>query len=63
MQQKNSTNPEHDQLIRHDVSHTPSASAWVVDSKRLVPGKWSEAMAHKGCDCSGCGAPAIHKKN
>lgn len=62
MQQKNATNPVHNKLIRHDVSHTPSTSLWVVDSQRLVPGKQNEAIAHKGCD-SGCGAPAVLKKN
>ncbi len=62
MQQKNSTNPAHDPSMRHDVSHTPSASLWVVDSQRLAPGKRNKAMVHKGCD-GGCGAPAVHKKN
>jgi hypothetical protein len=64
MQQKNLTNTVHDPSIRHDVTHTPSGSPWVVDSKRLVPGKWSEAMVHKGCDCGGGGGcPAVNKNN
>jgi hypothetical protein len=55
VKQKNLTKPVHDPSIRHAVTHTPSVSPWVVDSKQLVPGKWSVAMVHKGCDYGGGG--------
>jgi hypothetical protein len=62
MQQKNSTNPVHDQLIRHGVSHTPSASIWVVDSKPLELNKNNVMIAQAGC--FHCGeAPALDKNS
>ena len=61
MQQINLTKSVHDQLIRHGVSHTPSASLWVVDSKPLEPGKYSVAMVHIGCDSCSSWLPAVGK--
>ena len=62
MQKKNSTNAVQGQSVRHEARDLASAPRWVVDSKRLEPGKYSLATAHRGCD-SGCGAPAVGKKN
>jgi hypothetical protein len=60
MQQKNSTNPVYGQSVRHEARDLTSAPRWVVDSKRLEPGKYSVVMAHRGS--SGCDAPANAKK-
>jgi hypothetical protein len=61
MQQKNLTTNLRGQSVRQEARGLASASRWVVDSKRLEPGKYSVATAHRGCD-SGCGAPAVEKK-
>ncbi len=61
MQQKNSTNPVYGQSVRHEARGLASAPRWVVDSKRLEPGKRSVTMAHRGSDCAG-EAPAVEKK-
>ena len=63
MQQNNSTHAEHGQSVRHEARGLASAPRWVVDSKRLEPGKYSAAMAQSGCANDCCAAPAVEKKN
>lgn len=57
MQQKKSFNNEQYSRMSSEHQNTQHASNWVVDSKPLEQGKWSEAVALSGCvSCGGGGA-------